>query len=294
MGDCKYCGKPAGFLKRKHKECETVHQEELRKQETERREAAKRFNEGVKLLTDTSYNCIINNGNLDGLALELRKISEDNSISKEFSNKALVDAWSNAVETFLDDSLLTNTEEKTLVAFRDAFELTNDALDRDGSYTKVVKAGILRDILEGTIPERVKLEGTLPFNLQKKEKVIWLFNDVTYYEQKTRKQYVGRSSGVSIRIAKGVYYRTSAFKGYPVETQETVMIGVGIAAITNKHFYFSCPNKAFRIAINKIVTITPHSDGVTLQRDASTAKPQSFTTGDGWFTYNLLTNLSQN
>ena len=28
-------------------------------------------------------------------------------------------------------------------------------------------------------------------------------------------------------------------------------------------------------------------------RDAQTAKPQTFRTGDGWFPYNLVTNLAQ-
>ena len=27
-------------------------------------------------------------------------------------------------------------------------------------------------------------------------------------------------------------------------------------------------------------------------RDAQTAKPQSFRTGDGWFVYNLVTNMA--
>lgn len=30
-----------------------------------------------------------------------------------------------------------------------------------------------------------------------------------------------------------------------------------------------------------------------LMRDAASAKPQIFITGDGWFTYNLVTNLAQ-
>jgi hypothetical protein len=32
---------------------------------------------------------------------------------------------------------------------------------------------------------------------------------------------------MSIRLAKGVSYRTSLFKGYPVETTERVFIGQG-------------------------------------------------------------------
>jgi hypothetical protein len=38
--------------------------------------------------------------------------------------------------------------------------------------------------------------------------------------------------------------------------------------------------------------IEPYSDGVAIQRDAQTALPQTFITGDGWFTYNLLVNIT--
>jgi len=43
----------------------------------------------------------------------------------------------------------------------------------------------------------------------------------------------------------------------------------------------------------KIVSFEPFSDGLGLVRDAAIAKPQIFVTGDGWFTYNLVTNLSR-
>ena len=37
----------------------------------------------------------------------------------------------------------------------------------------------------------------------------------------------------------------------------------------------------------------PLSDGIAIMRAAQTAKPQSFRTGDGWFSYNLAVNLAQ-
>ena len=35
------------------------------------------------------------------------------------------------------------------------------------------------------------------------------------------------------------------------------------------------------------------ADGLGIMRDAQTAKPQQFRTGDGWFAYNLAVNLAQ-
>ena len=57
-----------------------------------------------------------------------------------------------------------------------------------------------------------------------------------------------------------------------------------------RDFYFHSPAKAFRIRHDKIVTIVPYSDGIEVQRDAATAKPQKFVTDDGWFLYNVVQN----
>jgi hypothetical protein len=92
---------------------------------------------------------------------------------------------------------------------------------------------------------------------------------------------------------KGVYYRVGAFKGHAVESTERVHIDTGWVVITTKNIYFAGPQKSVRIPYAKIVSFEPFSDGIGLMRDAATAKPQIFVTGDGWFTYNLVTNLSQ-
>ena len=51
--------------------------------------------------------------------------------------------------------------------------------------------------------------------------------------------------------------------------------------------------KRFRVRYDKIVAFEPFSDGFGIMRDAQTAKPQTFRTGDGWFPYNLAANLAQ-
>lgn len=41
------------------------------------------------------------------------------------------------------------------------------------------------------------------------------------------------------------------------------------------------------------VSLDLYEDGIGVMRDVQTAKPQEFRTGDGWFIYNLVTNLAQ-
>ena len=156
----------------------------------------------------------------------------------------------------------------------------------------MVKGAIIRELLNGTIPQRLNVHGDLFFKFQKTEKLIWLFPEVKYYEDRKRREYKGGHHGVSIRLAKGLYYRVGTFKRHPVETTETVAVGSGPLAITNRHLYFAGSEKTFRIRHDKIVSVQPYEDGVGVQRDAQTAMPQLFITGDGWFTYNLLMNVS--
>ena len=89
------------------------------------------------------------------------------------------------------------------------------------------------------------------------------------------------SHGLSIRVAIGVYYRPGTFRSRAVEWEETVHQDTGLLGFATKHRYFSGPKKKFRVRYDKIVESKPFSDGFEIMRDAQTAKPQSFKTGDG-------------
>lgn len=205
-----------------------------------------------------------------------------------------IEGWCSAVESAFEDGVLTAQEESNLVEVQKSLGLTPDELDRKGAYSRVVKGAILRDVLDGKLPSRVTIQGTVPFSLMKNEQLVWLFQGVKYFEQRIRRHYEGGSTGVSVRVAKGVYLRSSAFRGHPVETAHTVHVDTGLLGFTDKHIYFSGPSKSLRVPYKKIVAFEPYSDGLGFQRDAASAKPQTFITGDGWFSYNLAVNLSRN
>ena len=94
-------------------------------------------------------------------------------------------------------------------------------------------------------------------------------------------------------MARGVYYRPGTFRSRSVEWDETVHQDTGLLGFTTKHIYFSGAKKKFRVRYDRIVESEPFDDGFGLMRDAQTAKPQSFRTGDGWFAFNLATNQAQ-
>jgi hypothetical protein len=214
-------------------------------------------------------------------------------MTQQESREFLINGWTNAVENYLSDGLLDESEEKRLVEFKNKFNLSEEELNKKGAITKTVKAAALRDLLNGVVPNRFDVDGGLSINLQKNERIIWAFYGCDYYEDKIKRQYVGSSQGVSIKIAKGLYYRTSAFKGNAVESTQRVKIDRGIVVVTDKNIYFSGSSKSFRMPYGKIVSFIPFSDGFGILKDTANAKPQIFVTGDGWFSYNLVMNIAQ-
>jgi hypothetical protein len=274
MATCKYCGKPAGLLRSAHKQCET------------------RFNDGRNSIYKETFTAIQNDVDLDLLRSRIATISSQSHIGSSELQKQLIVAWEQAVERFLDDGILSQSEETRLVKYKNYFLLNDNDLDKHGALTRLAKAGTVRDILEGKLPKRVLVARGAAINLQKNEQIIWVFSETEYLEDKTRRQYVGRSSGISVRIMKGLYYRTGAFKGHPVEYTERVSHGKGLFVVTNKHVYFHGPLKSFRVRLQSIVSFEPYSDGIGITKDTAGAKTQIFVCGDGWFIYNILSNIN--
>jgi hypothetical protein len=282
VGNCKYCGKPAGLLRDKHKECEQHYLEQERAVQLAKEQVSAAISQAI-----------LDSGDFNGIEGKLATIEQTHQVPPSERRDLLIKGWETAVECILEDGVLDTTEEQRLVSFQKRFSLTSGDLNGNGALEKVVKAAVLRDILNGVLPQRLNMNSVIPVNLQKGEQIVWIFPESNYYEDKTRREYVGGSQGVSIRVMKGVYYRVGAFKGQAVEHTERVYIDTGSVVITNKHIYFAGPRKSLRVPYAKIVSFEPFSDGIGIMRDTTTAKPQVFETGDGWFTYNLVTNLSQ-
>ena len=226
---------------------------------------------------------------LEELSDSLRELE----LSRAEERRLLVQAWEAAVEGSLEDGVLSLDEEAALVHYLSHFGLSVADVDRNGAHRNMVKSATIRALAEGIVPDRLGGSVQHPFNLMKSERLVWLFADVDYIETKTMRERRGTSHGVSIRVAKGLYYRPSTFRSRVHEWEENVHLDTGLLGVTTKHLYFHGPRKRFRVRLDKIVSFEPYADGLGIMRDTQTAKPQMFSVGDGWFIYNLVTNISQ-
>ena len=366
MGDCRYCGEKARFLRSVHRECQEMRdrgweemvavaaqaagslnfsQTQLRldllqiaqrsyydgeginaaiaegwhraikasladgivtqEEEARLREFRDRFTvddqrgDGTAVLVRAARDRVMLDARLAALATSkphdhLNGVSNalsDLGMSPAEESRLLVQAWEAAVEGSLEDGVLSLDEEAALIRYLDHFNLRVSDVDGNGAHLNMVKSAAIRELSEGIIPERQNHSGH-PFNLMKSEKLVWLFDGVDYIETKTRRERRGTSHGVSIRIARGLYYRPSTFRSQAHEWEETVQSDTGLLGVSTKHIYFHGPKKRFRVRLDKIVSFEPYSDGIGIMRDTQSAKPEIFGVGDGWFIYNLVTNLS--
>ena len=275
MGKCRYCGEDAGILSSAHRQCKET------------------YDAAIRDLDAIAIEAINKDSNLALLELRIADLATKGRVPESEVQESLIRGWEEAAMRLLDDLVLSSDEEHRLLEFRDHFHLTQDDLNRRGRYFAVVQCGILRDIMNGKVPDRLSCEGQLPFNLQKSETLVWAFPLVDYYQEKTQTSYVGGSHGLSVRVARGVYYRMGSFRGDPVETSYMLFIDKGWLGITTKHIYFAGDRRSFRVAYGKIVSVRPYSDGIRVYRDGISAKPQAFVVGDGWFIYNLVVNLAR-
>lgn len=253
--------------------------------------------EGKKLLAygQTSIRRILNQAmqtrSLATMNADVSNVATAYGFDQATVKHNVIACWKEFLDDSFNDGILDEDIEQLLTRVSDLFDF--DEHDIGEYHEKIVKGAVLRDVLNGITRCRLNITNQTPIMLQKNEVILWLFNNTAAYEDKTRRYYTGGSAGVSFRVAKGVYLRTGAFKGYPVETTETVCLGhFGCFIVTNKHVFWISSAKSIKIPVKKIISVMPCSNGVIIQKDGVTAKSQTFVTSDPWFTYNLISNLN--
>lgn len=203
----------------------------------------------------------------------------------------LISCLNTASIKFFEDGVISEEEEVMFADFLTEFDINLGDLPPkyiDSNIYRVVQLIFLKDLQKGEKPNFIIDDA--PIVLTKGEFFVWLYRDITAYEEKTRSQWVGGSSGVSVRICKGVYYRMGQSKGQKVSTQYLDEIGRGVLVLTNKNMVFYSPMRSVKIPYKNIVALIPYSDGLEIQRQTN-QKRLVLTGLDSWFIMNLLSTI---
>ncbi len=272
--DCRYCGQPAGFLRTKHKKCETRHEEAVA--------------EAVLLVQRAACG----GRRWPDVRGAVRRVMSAGAVEDGVLTGIVVQGLAAAEAEVLDDHHLDETEEAHVTAFLNSLEksgIRNEDLDL--LRERMAKASVLRRVMQGENPAAAQgIERYPGFRFMKSESPIWMFEGVAYEITKTRVRYRGGSRGMSVRVARGVYVRAGGFRGERELEEERHIVDEGDLVVTTKHVYFRGESHRFRVRHDKVVSYDPLPDGFELTRDRMNARPERFYVGDGWFVYNLLIN----
>ena len=134
---------------------------------------------------------------------------------------------------------------------------------------------VLAIIEDGKVPEMDIQEESVPFKLQRMERMLLTMDYVPYSEMRVKREIIGRSAGTSVRVAKGVSVRVGASRGTPVETDVLTPRGYGLFGLSTKHVFFN-GERTFRIPISKIVSAQVVNVGLEIVRDRVSAQPEFF------------------
>lgn len=261
MGKCVFCGENAGIFRDRHAECDPIPKI--------RRFVCHAIVSGEEVSDLRSWIA----ENIDAIEqVKQRPYSIDDI------GKAVVEGWCDAVDRTLVYGVITDEEEERLSSFagrfEDHFDFSSERMIRMMPRFKQCCASVdmavaAKEVKRGNycvdsilnidkLRTPFNLKPHMPFNLQKSEKLVLVIPDVEYCE--------------------GVAYYTDT----------------GLFGITTKHLYFSGRNKKFRIRYDRLVTYEYSHDRLTVMRDALSAKPQRFITGNGRITYELVDILISN
>ena len=215
-----------------------------------------RFASAVQSAIADNHLSLSERSHLDQLAKSLR-LAE--SVATRILNRAQEDRIQEAGKEATRDQRLSPTEIADLHALAASLgaELTIDA----ETQRTMDRMSLLWRIENDQAPVY-----SVPINLQRGE-TCHAVVDATWMELRTRTERINYGGPVaSIRICKGVRYRVGSVRVQRITREELTEIDRGRLYLTNKRVIFDGTKKNTTIRLSGLLSFTPFSDGVVLEK----------------------------
>ena len=161
-----------------------------------------------------------------------------------------------------------------------------------------MQSAILRDISQGVIPQQRQYLAGLSLRLDEGETLVWVFDYVGYLENYRKDSPIPRHNEPSpeggMAVPNGTYYPPGSFWDPDIGVERGWPEDMGLLAVTTSGLRFAGTKKRFRIRYDSIASFDHYGNGIGIVQKARRNRHLAFVTGDGWFIYNLVTNLAAN
>ena len=233
------------------------------------------------------------------LVEDLEEAQWERQLGREVSRWIMARGWEKAVIHLLEEGIITLEQEIVLVKFTERHQFRHmEHVRESGAYTNLVQSAILRDISQGVIPQRRQYLTGLSLRLDEGETLIWVSDYVGYLENYRKHSPIPRhhepcpEGGVG--ISNGTYYPPGSFWNPDIGVERGWPDDMGLLAVTTSGLRFAGTKKRFRLKYSTMAGFDHYGNGIGVLQKARRNRHLAFVTGDGWFIYNLVTNLAAN
>ncbi len=181
---------------------------------------------------------------------------------EDITARNAVEVYEAAVKQCVDAGRLDNAEQQGLqklaidIGLNPATVRINPQLEERLKYLSM-----LNELDNGYLPTHHNPS----IILQKSEVAHWQASAQLLVSKTVTTGYAGGSSGVSIRVMKGLSYRVGSSRSRPIREQVTQRIP-GTLVVTSKRVVFNGSGKSFSIPFGQLLSFEPYSDGIGLQK----------------------------
>jgi hypothetical protein len=270
MPNCIYCGKPAGFFRRSHVECQA------------------QFDRATTTIPMFFEKLLDSNLPAERFEQLLKEVAATFHIGPERLRALSIDGINAMVDAALTQHLLTVDEEDRILEVAGALGLSSENIP--GLDDALVKIGVLRDLEDALIPDRVTVVGPMPVELEPNESVVWIFNNVKSYRARKSKEGAAPPPDPQVQPDMPDYFSPGSLGKEPVQTGGLLDRGAGDLMMTNRHVFTVSDNNHRKIPLSKIAALNTYSDGFQIVR-APRGDLLTLVVDDPWFAANLIVRL---
>ncbi len=209
-----------------------------------------------------------------GITAELELINnlaEEYNIEEEDFKKVNSAAYDAAFKAIISDGVITEQEELDIIETQQTLMVTDQQIPKQLAVLR--KHQELRNIQKGILPSA----NSFGLILKGDEQVHFRARANLLEERVISRKYQGGSSGVNIRVAKGVSFKVGQQKGRSVSEKGIITVDEGDFYVTSKRLIYKGGKKNFSLTFAQLVGYEVFKGGIDISANKGNTKMLKFT-----------------
>jgi hypothetical protein len=208
---------------------------------------------------------VIKDGELDEAERTfIEKLQNDLKLPSEVAQNIYLTSGQELIRSFMSnvisDAQLSPDEERELQAI--AKNLHAEFKFDDATKSDLEKYRLYWQIENDEMPEL-----QVDINIPRSEKCYFIAQDAQWFEQIAETPAkVNSNSALSLKIAKGLYWRNASQENKALDTSKWQSLDTGIAYLTNKRLLFKGTKGDKIVLLNRVIDFSVYSNGLEIEK----------------------------